>query len=400
MPVYEYTAKNINGEIITGKLTAEDLQELKKSLYDKGYFLVKSKESGQGISFEKLFNKVKLKDFVIFCRQFAVILSSGLTVVEGVSIMSDQTESKKLKEVLLDVHEQLLKGSVFSNALKVHSDVFPEFFINMIQVGEASGTLELILERLAEYYEKENKMRKKVKGALTYPIIVIIVALGVISLLMLKVLPMFADMLKGMGGELPLLTRIMMSISDFMASNFLIILLAHIGIIGGLAYYFNTEEGRYKWDHIKLTAPLIKKLTIKVVTSKFSRSMGILLKSGIPIMNAMDIMTGLVGNKIIEEKFKSCSEEVRGGKGISVPLKNMNIFPPMLIHMVSVGENTGELDDMLTRTAVFFDEEVEETVEQLTTLIEPIMILSLGSIVAVIILAVMLPMVSIMQNIQ
>ncbi|CAM2832125.1 type II secretion system F family protein [Hathewaya histolytica] len=400
MPVYQYTAKNVSGEVVTGKLTSENQQELKKSLYDKGLFLTKSKEQGSGLSLDKIFNRVKLKEFVIFCRQFSVILGAGLTVVEGVSIMSDQTESKKLREVLLDVHEQLLKGSVFSEALKAHSDVFPEFFINMIQVGEASGSLELILDRLAEYYEKENKMRKKVKGALTYPIVVIIVAIGVISLLILKVLPMFADMLSGMGGELPLLTKIMMNISNFMAKNFLLLTLVNVSVVGGLAYYFTTEDGRYKWDAIKLNAPLIKKLTVKVVTSKFARSMGILLKSGIPIMNAMDIMTGLVGNKIIEEKFKGCSEEVRGGKGISKPLKNMNIFPPMLIHMVSVGENTGELDDMLTRTAVFFDEEVEETVEQLTTLIEPIMIIVLGSIVAVIILAVMLPMVSVMQNIQ
>lgn len=400
MPIYQYTAKNIRGEVSKGSLVVENQTELKKQLYDKGYFLVSAKEQGDGAATKGFKSKVKLKDFVIFCRQFAVILNAGLTIVEGISIMAEQTESKKLREVLLDIHDQLLKGKAFSVALRVHKETFPEFFINMIEVGETSGSLDVILNRVAEYYEREDKMVKKVKGAMTYPVIVIVVAIAVITLLMVKVLPMFADMLTGAGAELPFITRAVMGVSNFMIKNFIIIAIVLFGGVGGAIYYFRTEEGKYQWDALLLKIPMINKLVLKLITSKFARSMGILLKSGIPIMNAMDIMTNLIGNKIVEEKFKVCSDEVKKGKGISGPLKDMNFFPPLLIHMVSVGENTGELDEMLTRTAVFFDEEVEEAVAQVTTMIEPILIVGLGSIIAVIILAVMLPMVSIMETIQ
>ncbi|SHJ70799.1 type IV pilus assembly protein PilC [Hathewaya proteolytica DSM 3090] len=398
MPTYKYTAKDAQGQTVQGAVEATTPADLRKVLYNKGLTLVSSKEDKISISLGQ--GSVKLKDFVIFCRQFAVILNAGLTIVEGISIMEEQTESKKLKIILGQVHEELLKGKAFSDTLSEHKDVFPEFFINMIRVGETSGSLDTILNRVAEYYEREDKMIKKVKGAMTYPVIVIVVAIAAIALLMVKVLPMFTGMFKDAGAELPGITKAVMAVSDFMGKNFIWLIIIIGGIVGGFIVYFKTEEGRYKWDYLKLNIPGIKTLQMKLITSKFARSMSILLKSGIPIVEAMDIMSGLMENKIAEEKFKKCEEEVKKGKGLSSPIREMNFFPPLLVHMVSVGENTGELDDMLGRTAVFFDEEVEAAVGTLTTMIEPILIVFLGGAIAVIVLAVMLPMVGMMNTIQ
>lgn len=398
MPEYNYLAKNLRGEEIAGKQEANSLEDLKKRLYKKGYFLTKSSVVGKQISVINIGKKVTMKDFSVFCRQFAVILNSGITVTEAVQTLVQQTQKKQFQDVLKGVYEQLLKGKMLSDCLKGYKDIFPIFFINMIQVGEASGCLDLVLNRLAEYYEKEHKMRKKVKSALTYPIIVLIVAVGVITLLMVKVIPMFVDMLKNTGGELPMVTKIVMGVSNFMVNNLLILLVILFSIIVGIGYYIKTENGRYKFDTLQLKFPLIKNLIVKVVTAKFARSMGILLKSGIPIISAIEIITNLIGNKFVEEKFKKCADEIKEGKGISNSIKQVQIFPPLLTQMVSVGERTGELDDMLTRTATFFDEEVEEAIEQLTAMIEPIMIIFLAVVVGVIILAIMLPMVNIMEN--
>lgn len=400
MSLYSYSAKNLSGEVLSGVYEADSIVELKKEMYSKGYFVTKANETGKNVSLKGIFNKVKMKDFVIFCRQFSIILNAGMTVVEAVAILIQQTQSKKLKQALSEVHEQLLKGSLLSNALGSHKDVFPEFFMNMVKVGEATGSLDMVLNRLAEYYEKESKIKKKVKSACMYPMIVVIIAIGVIALLMLKVLPTFADMLSSMGGQLPLITVMLINISKFMTHNIMIILLANMILISALVFYVKTETGRYQFDLLKLRLPIIRTLSVKMVTSKFARSMGLLLQSGIPIVNAMDIISNLIGNRVVEDKFKDCSDDIKGGKQISISLNKMGVFPPMLIKMVSVGENTGELDEMLSRTAVFFDEEVEESIGQLTTMIEPIMIIFLAVIVGTIILAVMLPMVNIMQSIQ
>lgn len=398
MQEYSYLAKNLNGEEISGKQDAESVDELKKILYSKGYFLTKTSVAAKEVKFNFKIKKVNLKDFSVFCRQFSVILNSGITVTEAVETLIYQTQNKFFQQVLKEVHQHLLKGKLLSECIKMKKDVFPDFFINMIQVAEASGSLDSVLERMAEYYEKEHKMIKKVKAAMTYPVIVLVVALSVITLLMVKVLPMFAEMLSSMGGEIPLITRLLMSMSNFMVKYYLVIFgVLVVGIIS-LIKYSKTQEGRYKFDVLKLKFPVIKNITTKVVTAKFARSMGILLKSGIPIITSIDIISNLIGNKVVEEKFRMCAKDIKEGKGIALSIKSIEVFPPLLIQMVSVGERTGELDDMLTRTAKFFDEEVEEAIQQATALIEPAMIIFLAVAVGAIILAVMLPMVNIMQT--
>jgi len=401
MPNFIYKAKNLQGELLEGAYEAANADTLKYMLSEKGYFLVHSFEKSSSSSVKGLlFGKVKIKDISIMCRQFAVILNSGITLVEAVSILKDQTDKQKLREVLSSVHEEIQKGKMMSDSFAAFPGIFPEFMTSMLRIGEASGSLDLIMNRLAEYYEKENKIHRKIRTALAYPMIIGILTVGIVILLLVVVLPTFSGMLNSFGGKMPGITLALMGLSKFMAKYFLVVLLAGILIVSGISYYLKTVKGRYNFDKLKLNIPVVSKSVVKIITSRFARSMGILLKSGIPIVDAIHILSNLVGNKVVEEKFKDFSDEVKEGKGISGPIKKMNFFPPILINMIAVGESTGELDDMLSRTAGFFDEEVEEAVEKLVALIEPIMIVVMAAIVGSIVLSIILPIISIMSSVN
>lgn len=399
MSIFHYNAKNLKGERISGVEEADGINELKYILYERGYMLIDAKKQGsKGILSQ--FGRVNMKEFSIFCRQFSVILNSGLTILEAVKILSQQTEKKSFKLTLEEVHLELQKGKMLSNILRENKETFPDFFTNMVQVGETSGTLDLVLERMANYYENEYKMTKKVKGAMTYPFFVVVIASAVVVLLLVKVIPMFAEMLDSMGGNLPALTLFMMDLSNFLVNHFVtLLLLLSVGILV-VVFYFSTEAGQYRKDYIKLNLPIIKNLTRKVATAKFSRSMGMLLKSGIPIVRAIEIMGDLLSNKVLEEKFEETKNDVKSGKSIALAIEKIDVFPPLIYHMVSVGEKTGELDDMLLRTSEFFDKEVEYAIEQMIGLIEPLLIVGLAFVVVSILLAVMLPMAEILQTIS
>ncbi len=397
MPVFQYKAKNLQGDIITGQQDALHIDEVKKSLLAKGYFLVETHQASKEFSF-RVGQRVKLKDFVIFCSQFSILLDSGVTLIDSVDVLTHQTSSKMLATVLKEIHASLLKGVQFSDSIVNYPEIFPSFFVNMIRVGEATGSMDVVLFKLADFYENESKISKKIKSASLYPKLVVCAALGVIALLMVKVLPMFAGTLAEMGAELPKLTLVLMAISDFMVNNLVLLIgvAAGIGIV--LSKFSNTKKGQFIFDGFKVSLPVVGDLTKKIVTAKFARSMGLLLQSGIPIVNAMEIMTNLIENAVVKLKFQKCCEDVKSGKSISNSLEGMDIFPKLLIHMVHTGEKTGKLDEMLNRTAQFFDSEVEHGVNQMITLIEPVLIISLAGIVGTILLSVMLPMMSIMEN--
>jgi len=399
MPVYKYRAKNLKGETLDGEYEAVSLDVLEQMLRSKGYFLVESSVRGREFTLADMYGKISVKDIAVFCRQFAVILGSGITILEAVGILRDQASKKRMKDILEDVYNELQKGRMLSEAIAPYDDMFPEFMKNMIRVGEASGTLDQILNQLADFYEYDNRLRRKIRSAMTYPTILAVLTVAVVTLLMVAVLPMFSDMLTGMGGNLPGITVFLMSVSRFMADN--ILLLAAVVIIAVIlfTYYVRTDNGRLWFDGLKLRLPVVKSTVLKTVTARFARSMSILLKSGIPIVNAMEIMKDLIGNRAVEKKFTEATAEIKEGKGIAGPMKRLGIFPPLLIHMIVVGENTGELDEMLGRTAGFFDEEVEETIEKAVSMIEPAMIIIMAVVVGVIILSVMLPMVSIMETV-
>lgn len=400
MPTYIYKAKNLKGEVLEGEQDFASVGALEYMLRGKGYFLVESKAKGREIKMSDFIGKITSKDIAVFCRQFSVIINAGITILEAVEILRDQASKKRQKAVLDEVYGELQKGRILSEAVKPYTDLFPQFMQNMIRVGEAGGALDVIFDRLADYYENDYKIKRKIKSAMTYPIILAVLTVGVVILLMVAVLPMFSDMLGSMGGELPGITRVLIAISDFMVKNLLMIIAIIILIVVLISYAIRTEEGRLWFDRLKLRLPVIKTMVLKSVTARFARSMSILLKSGIPIINSMDIVCELIGNKEVESKLKGAKEDIQEGRGIAVPMRRMGIFPPLLIHMVVVGESTGELDTMLASTAGFFDDEVEEAVEKAIAMIEPMMIIVMAGLIGMIILSVMLPMVSIMDTVQ
>jgi type IV pilus assembly protein PilC len=398
MPIYTYTAKNLKGESLDGEYEAISVDALEQMLRSKGYFLVEHTIKGKEISAPGMRNNINAKDIAVFCRQFAVILNSGITILEAIGILRDQATKKRMKAILDEVHSELQKGRVLSETIMQYDDLFPEFMQNMIKVGEASGALDTILYQLADYYDHDYKMKRKVKSAMTYPIILAILTVSVIVLLMVAVIPMFSEMLSSMGGNLPGITKALVAISNFMVKNFIPIAAFTILLVFAFSYWIKTDKGRLKYDELKLKMPVVKTIVLKSVTARFARSMSILLKSGIPIVNAMDIMKNLIGNRAVEQKFADATNEIQEGKGIAGPMRRLNIFPPLLIHMIVVGESTGELDEMLGRTAGFFDEEVEESIEKAVSLIEPAMIIVMACIIGMIIISVMLPMVSVMET--
>jgi type IV pilus assembly protein PilC len=301
--------------------------------------------------------------------------------------------------VLESVHDRLQRGSVLSEAMAAHGDVFEEFLLNMVRVGEASGTIDSVMLRLADYYERDNKIAQKVRSAMTYPIILALLTVAVIVLLMVKVLPMFSGILAQMGEDMPGITRGLIAVSEFFVNNllFLIFLVVALFVFG--RFFGRTELGRYWLDWFKLVIPGLKTVTVKVVTARFSRSMSILLKSGIPIVNAVDIMKNMIGNRVVERRFEACGEAIKEGRGIAGPVGELRFFPKLLVHMIAIGESSGELDEMLGRTAGFFDLEVEEAIDRMTVMIEPLLIIVLGAVVGVVIVSIMLPMIGIMTSI-
>ncbi len=400
MPTFQYKAKNLKGEELAGVFEAVSQDSLEFMLREKGYFLVASSRQGKEVSVSNLFGKVSVKDLAVFSRQFSVLINSGITILESIGILREQVEKKRLKDVLDEIHEDMQKGRVLSEAMANFPEVFPDFMMNMIKVGEAGGALDMVLNRIADYYENDARIRRKVRGAMTYPAILAVLTVSVVILLMVKIIPMFSGILSDMGGTMPLITRILMGISSFITGNALILLIVTVGIIVGFSYWKQSESGHLAWDALKLKMPIVKTTATKIVTARFARSLAILLKSGIPIINAMEIIGNLIGNKEVERRFLTCRDEIKEGKGISVPMQRLNIFPPLLIHMVSVGESTGELDEMLSRTAGFFDEEVEESIERLTAMVEPAMIIIMAGVVGTVILSVMLPMISVLSVVQ
>ncbi|MCE5235382.1 MAG: type II secretion system F family protein [Clostridiaceae bacterium] len=400
MPEFSYKAKNMQGSAVNGVLEAASSEALEALLNERGYFLLESRINEQSLSLASFTERVNKRDLAVFCRQLSVVLNSGITILEAISILSEQVQKKTFRAALATVRDDLQKGRLLSQAMGAFPSIFPEFLLNMVRIGEASGTLETVMEQMADFYENEDRINRKVKSAMTYPAILSVMLVGVVILLMVAVLPTFSGVLNDMGGQMPGITRALMAISDFMTANIVYILIV-IGLVIAFRYYYiRTENGRLRSDTFKITHSLFKNVNVKVVTARFARSLGILLKSGMNIINAFDLMAGLMGNRAVEQRFMKSAEEVEQGRGISESLAKMRLFPPLLIHMVAIGEQTGELDQMLTRTSRFFDDEVDVAIQKLTAMIEPIMIILLAGVIAVVLLSIFLPMLEIMNNVH
>jgi type IV pilus assembly protein PilC len=386
--------------MISGQLDAESYNDLQGQLSGRGYFVVSAQARQEQTSVFAFLGKVTVKDLNIFCRQFAVLMEAGVNIIDAMSTLVEQTENRKLKDVLTHIHEDIQKGRMLSSVMNEYPKIFPDFMRSMIRIGEASGSLDMVLYKLAEYYEKDSKVQQKVKSAMVYPIILAILTVAVVSFLLIFVLPMFASTLESFGTELPFITKVIMGFSNFLVSNLIIIVIVVAAAITGLIMFKRTDNGKRFFDTVGLKNPLTKAVTLKTATARFARSMSILLHSGIPILNAIEIMSGLIGNMVISEKFEQARSEIQSGRSLTLSLRAMSVFPPLLVNMVAIGEESGELDDMLSRTAGFFDDEVEAAIQKLTTMIEPIMLIVMAAVIGTIIIAIMLPIVTLMQSIQ
>ncbi len=401
MPIYEFKAKNFEDKILEGRSKFSSRESLAEQLELKGYILVEAKELNAftDISQIAIFKqRVKVKDLAIFCRQFAIILEAGVPIATALDVLKEQTSNITLRDCISDIYEDIQKGIALSVSMKKHDNLFPEILIYMVESGELSGMLDKTFSKMAEHFEKENKLHQKIKSAMTYPAIVLLVAVAVIFVLMVKVVPSFSSILGGFGVEMPIFTRILISISAFFQSFWWLIIGGLVAAVAGISRYRKTDSGRHLFGSMAIRLPILKQVTRNVITARFTRTMGTLMASGVLIIQALEVVRKLLGNIIIEEKIDSVIEDIKQGKGLSQPLAAMKYFPPMMVSMIRIGEESGNLDYSLDKAADFFDEEVETSVQQLTSLIEPIIVIFLAVIVAFVILSILYPMMSIYQN--
>jgi type IV pilus assembly protein PilC len=339
----------------------------------------------------KLGGKVKDKDMAIFTRQFSTMIDAGLPLVHCLNILAEQSESKNLRGVTANVARAVEQGSTLAESLRKHPRTFNDLFTNMVDVGETGGILDVVLQRLAVYIEKAAALKAKVKSAMVYPASIISVALLVIIFMLTFVIPTFAAMFKDLGAELPLPTQIVIWLSDFVRGYILLILAAIVGGVFALRAYYRTENGKATIDALLLKVPVFGTLIRKVAVARFTRTLGTLVQSGVPILEGLRITASTAGNKVVEKAVLQCRAAVTEGKTLTEPLKTSGVFPPMVTQMISVGEQTGALDAMLSKIADFYDEEVNTAVNTLTSLLEPIMIVFLGIVVGGLVVAMYLP---------
>jgi type IV pilus assembly protein PilC len=393
MPVFQWKGKNRKNEIKKGEMDAPDEATVKANLTRLRITPTKVKQKPkdlfENISF--LQPKVKQADVIIFCRQFSTMIDAGLPIIQCLEILYSQQENKTFKDILKSIKESVEGGETLAEALKKYPKQFDNLFVNMIAAGEAGGILDTILRRLSHYMEKAAKLKSQVKGAMIYPLITIIIAIVVIAIIMVFVIPVFKEMFEGMGGSLPLPTQIVVAMSDFVKNNILYIIGCSSLTIIVLKKYYNTKKGRILLDDLSLKLPVFGTLIRKVAVAKFTRTMSTMLTSGVAILNALEIVAKTAGNKTIEKAIYDVRSDIEEGRTMADPLSESGVFPSMVCQMIAVGESTGALDQMLSKIADFYDEEVDQAVENMTAMIEPFMLVFLGVTIGGLVIAMYLP---------
>lgn len=401
MPVYQYKAVSVRGENIEGTYTAKSKNEVVMMLKENQNYPVSIQESvSKDIRDFQLLSKVKTKDIAVFCRQFYTMLNSGITIIQCLDILRQQVESKKLKKAVGEVYEDVQKGLTFSEALKKHPVVFPQLMTYMVAAGEVSGSLDIVMDRLSTHYEKENKIQNKVKGAMIYPIILSLVSAVTVIFLLTFVMPTFLSMFQSSGVALPLPTRMLLSFSEAIKAYWYVFIIVSLALFYGVKRFVNSEEGQLEFDKFKLSIPLLNKLNQKIISARFSRTLSTLLISGIPLLQSLENVANSVGNRYAAEGIMKAMEDIQKGADIATPIKQTGLFPPMLDNMIRIGEESGTLDEILDKTANFYDEEVDFAISKMTTMLEPIMIVFMAIIIGFIVIAMVLPMFDMMQTVQ
>jgi type IV pilus assembly protein PilC len=400
MPVYTYRGKNKSGQDVKGEGEADNKQALISLLRREGINPQIIKEKGKEFSLPKLGGKVKTKELAIFTRQFSVMLDAGLPLVQCLEVLGAQQENKSFQAILQSVREEVESGSTLANAMKGQPKAFDGLYTNMIAAGEAGGILDTILQRLSAYIEKAVKLKRAVRSAMVYPVVVLVIAGGVILLILWKVVPIFGDLFASMQVQLPLPTRVVIAASNFLGRYFIFFIPIMFGL--GYAYrkYYATPGGRHAMDALILKVPVLGNVMRKIAVARFSRTLATLLSSGVPILDGLEITAKTSGNAIVEEAIMKTRTSIEGGNTIVEPLRESGVFPTMVVQMVGVGEQTGALDSMLTKIADFFEDEVDAAVADMLTAIEPIMILVLGVLVGGIVVSMYLPLFSLISQLS
>jgi len=393
MPVYVWVAQTKKGRKLKGEIDAATeaiaLSQLKKRNFTVKKLKPKPKDLFENISFLK--PKVTNKDLVVFTRQFSTMIDAGLPLVQGLTILAEQSENPTFKAILKEITKDVEGGSTLAEAMKKHPKVFDSLFVNLVAAGEVGGILDTILRRLAQFIEKAEKLKSQIKGAMTYPIVVMAIAIIVIAVILVFVIPVFEDMFKSFGSALPTPTQLVVNMSRFLKGNIHWVLLALGALIYGLKRYRGTAPGRKQTDALFLKLPIFGNLLKKTAVARFTRTLGTMISSGVPILDALEIVAKTAGNVVIEEIIYEVRGSIAEGQTIAEPLSENDIFPGMVIQMIAVGEATGALDSMLEKIADFYDEEVDAAVAALTSMLEPLLMLFLGGSIGGLVIAMYLP---------
>jgi type IV pilus assembly protein PilC len=401
MPVYEYTARNpANGQILKGQLDVASKDDVVKHIKQQKMMMVNIREQPKQISFSLKRKGVATRDIVIFTRQFATMINAGLPLVQSLDILAKQTENPALAEVTRQVVYDVESGHTLADAFSKHPKAFTDLYVNMVAAGEAGGILDTILLRLATFLEKNDALMRKVKGAMVYPGVIFTVAAVAVAVLLIFVIPTFQAMFASVNLELPLPTRIVIGASQLLI-NYWWVILAVIGLaIFGIRRYYATDDGRKRIDQMLLNAPVLGDMLRKSAVSRFTRTLGTLISSGVSILDGLEITAKTAGNRVIHDAVMASRQSIAGGETIAAPLEKSKVFPPMVISMIAVGEQTGGLDEMLSKIADFYDDEVDVAVSALLSLMEPIMIVVLGVIVGGMVVAMYLPIFDMVNAVQ
>ncbi len=392
MPVYKYKAIDEAGKSVQGVIDADSPKGATDKLKRQGVFLSSLNEVKEGRARSIIpFKSVNISELAVTTRQFSTLISAGLPLEASLTALSEQTEDKRLGQVLTQVKDRVSEGSSLANALGEHQNIFSDLYINIVRAGEASGTLDIVLLRLADFLEKQAALTSRVRGALIYPIFMFVIGGGVLFFTMTYVIPRIGKIFEESDSALPMMTVILINISGFLSNNILLMLILTAVVVLAALRFYKTERGKMFFDRLSLKLPVFGKITTMVVISRFTRTLGTLLSSGIPLLEALKIGEAVMGNEVYCRTLEEVRTNVREGASLAQPLRDSGVFPPLVSRMIAVGEQTGEMEEMLVKVADIYDQQVETMVSTLTSLLEPVMIVIIGAIMGFIVFAVLLP---------
>lgn len=393
MAQYNYKAMDKSGKAKKGSIEAINLDKAKEKLKSEGLIVQDIKEQGVGKK-SGGGKKVKDKDLAVFCKQFSAVLNAGVTIISALEMMSEQLDNKTLQRALQEAQAYVQKGGTLADAFKLNPKVFPPIMVNMTAAGEMSGNLEVCFDRLTTHFETANALKSKVKGAVTYPIVILIVVAAVVTVLMVGVIPQFAEMFDELGSDLPAATQMLVNFSDFLQHKWYIVIIIVAAVVFGLKAFGKTEAGSLLYAKIGIKFPLFGNLTIKSAAATFSRTMATLMASGISLIDAVEQVAKMINNRIIREALLDAKTQIAKGVPLSKPLRDCGLFPPMLPQMTKIGEETGNIEDMMDKVADYYEMEVNDATDALTAAMEPMIIVIMGVVVGGIVMAIYSPMLS------